>query len=112
MESKMKTFSKYDPEQGRTYPITVDGETRWAKADDAIDLAYRVKPVNVAMYADSGHNFRGFALHLFHGEFWTVSNDGTYEQQHITHGWARYDKMVRQYDADPRWTRMASEVAV
>lgn len=30
----MKTFSKYDPEQGRTYPITVDGETRWITSDD------------------------------------------------------------------------------
>ena len=107
----MRTYAKYDPEQGRTYPITVDDKTRWANAGDAIELAYRVKPVNTAMYAHSGHYFRGFALHLFHGEFWTVSNDGTYEQKHITRGWVHFDQMVRQYDADPRWTRVAWEVA-
>ena len=107
----MKTYAKYDPVQRRTYPVTVDGVTRWANATDAIDLAYRVQPENVAMYVDSGHNFRGFALHLFHGELWTVSNDGTYEQKHITHGRVHFDSMVRQYDADSRWIRMPSEVA-
>jgi hypothetical protein len=102
----MKTFARYDPEKGRTYPITVGGVTRWAKDSDAVALAYCTVPLNIAIYAESDHSFRGFSLHLFEGELWTISTDSIYRHKHITYGRLRFDEMVRLYDADPRWVRM------
>ena len=107
----MKTYAKYDPEKQRVYPVTVDGATRWAESGAALHLAYGTKPVNTAMYADGLGGFRGFALHQFDGQFWTVSNDGTWADKLIARGWVPFDRLVRQYDADPRWQLVAEESA-
>lgn len=102
----MHTYTRYNEDTRHTWPITVDGAVRWADTDKAIELAYSRKPINTAMYKDGLGGFRGFALHLYQGTFYTVSNDGTITDKHIQQGWAAFDRYIEQYDADPRWTRM------
>jgi hypothetical protein len=105
----MKLHGLYSPETGHTYPIRCGGHTLFADYTAAIHLAYGTKPVETAMFRDGTGGFRGFAVHQYHGEYWTVTSYGTYAEKAIDRGREQFDELVRLYAADPLWSRMVAE---
>lgn len=104
----MKTYKRYDPSKGRTWPVCEDKSIKWANYREAINLAYS-KAEEEATFTSSSDQSLRLSVQLFNGELWTVTKSSYALEPLINRGRTAFDQLVALYDADRRWTRVPAQ---